>query len=169
MYGTEVSPTLISSITDAVSEEVKVWQSRPLDPIYPIICLEFGHALGKHRVERLMRAHGLRSVRSPQRYRYKTGKPSAVAPNKLQRQFTVPAPDQAWVTDITYLRTAEGWLYLAVVLDLFSRAVIGWSMKATLARELALDALLMAIWRRRPKTTVMTGSDSAASMVWRWP
>ena len=92
---------------------------------------EAGESVGKHRVERLMRAHGLRSVRSPQRYRYKTGKPSAVAPNKLQRQFTVPAPDQAWVTDITYLRTAEGWLYLAVVLDLFSRAVIGWSMKAT--------------------------------------
>ena len=120
---------------------------------------EAGESVGKHRVERLMRAHGLRSVRSPQRYRYKTGKPSAVAPNKLQRQFTVPAPDQAWVTDITYLRTAEGWLYLAVVLDLFSRAVIGWSMKATLARELALDALLMAIWRRRPKTTVMIHSD----------
>lgn len=120
---------------------------------------EAGESVGKHRVARLMRVHGLRSVRSPQRYRYRAGKPSAVAPNKLQRQFTVPEPNQAWVTDITYLRTAEGWLYLAVVLDLFSRAVIGWSMKSTLARELALDALLMAIWRRRPKTTVMIHSD----------
>lgn len=69
---------------------------------------ESGERVGKHRVVRLMRAHGLRSIRSPQRYRYRTGKPSAVAPNKLQRQFTVPASDLAWVTDITYLRTAEG-------------------------------------------------------------
>lgn len=63
------------------------------------------------------------------------------------------------MTDITYLRTWEGWLYLAVVLDLYSRQVIGWSMKPTLARELALDALLMAIWRRRPKGVVMIHSD----------
>ncbi|OQD06798.1 transposase, partial [Burkholderia cenocepacia] len=91
--------------------------------------IEAGERVGKHRVARLMRENGLRSVRSPQRRRYKTGKPSVVAPNRLQRQFTVPEPDHAWVTDITYLRTAEGWLYLAVVLDLYSRAVIGWSMK----------------------------------------
>ena len=120
---------------------------------------ESGERVGKHRVVRLMHAHGLRSIRSPRRYRYRTGKPSAVTPNKLQRQFTVPASDLAWVTDITYLRTAEGWLYLAVVLDLYSRAVIGWSMKPTLARELALDALLMAILRRRPKASVMIHSD----------
>ncbi len=97
-----------------------------------------------------MRKHGLRSVRSPPRRRYKGGKPAVVAPNRLQRQFNVEHPDRAWVTDITYLRTAEGWLYLAVVIDLYSRAVIGWSMKSSLARELAMDALLMAIWRRRP-------------------
>ncbi|HDB7619045.1 IS3 family transposase [Pseudomonas aeruginosa] len=121
--------------------------------------IEAGERVGKHRVARLMRENGLRSVRSPQRRRYKTGKPSVVAPNRLQRQFTVPEPDHAWVTDITYLRTAEGWLYLAVVLDLYSRAVIGWSMKPTLARELALDALLMAIWRRRPTRTVTIHSD----------
>jgi putative transposase len=121
--------------------------------------LEAGERIGKNRVARLMRLHGLRSVRSPQRRRYKGGKPSSVAPNRLQRQFTVAEPDQSWVTDITYLRTAEGWLYLAVVLDLYSRAVIGWSMKPTLARELALDALLMAIWRRRPKGAVLIHSD----------
>jgi putative transposase len=63
-------------------------------------------------------------VRTPRKRRY-GGKPAVVAPNRLQRQFTVEQPDQAWVTDITYLRTAEGWLYLAVVLDLYSRAVIG--------------------------------------------
>ena len=98
-------------------------------------------------------------MRSPQRRRYKTGKPSVVAPNRLQRQFTVSEPDQGWVTDITCLRTAEGWLYQAGGLDLYSRAVIGWSMKPTLARELALDALLMTIWRRRPTQTVTIHSD----------
>lgn len=77
----------------------------------------------------------------------------------MQRQFTVKQPDLAWVTDITYLRTAEGWLYLAVVIDLYSRAVIGWSMKSSLARELAMDALLMAIWRRRPTSEVVIHSD----------
>lgn len=121
--------------------------------------VEAGEKIGKHRVARLMREHGLRSVRSPQRRRYKGGKPAVVAPNRLQQQFSASAPDQSWVTDITYLRTAEGWLYLAIVIDLYSRAVIGWSMKSTLAKELALDALLMAIWRRRPKSSVVIHSD----------
>ncbi|WP_369068181.1 DDE-type integrase/transposase/recombinase, partial [Burkholderia gladioli] len=82
------------------------------------------------------------------------GRPSILAPNRLNRQFTVEAADRAWVTDITYLRTWQGWLYLAVVLDLYSRKVVGWAMKPTLARELVLDALLMAIVRRQPKQSV---------------
>ncbi|WP_199100294.1 IS3 family transposase [Dyella sp. ASV21] len=120
---------------------------------------EAGEHISRKRVERLMRKHGLRSVRSPLRRRYKAGKPAVVATNRLQRQFNVAHPDRAWVTDITYLRTAEGWLYLAVVIDLYSRAVIGWSMKSSLARELAMDALLMAIWRRRPEAGVVIHSD----------
>jgi putative transposase len=80
----------------------------------------------------------------------------------LQRQFTVAAPDRAWVTDITYLRTWQGWLYLAVVLDLYSLKVIGWSMKPTLARELVLDALLMAVWRRKPTQPVIVLSDQGS-------
>ncbi|MBD8880865.1 IS3 family transposase [Rhodanobacter sp. 7MK24] len=120
---------------------------------------EVGEHISRKRVERLMRKHGLRSVRSPLRRRYKGGKPAVVAPSRLQRQFNVAHPDRAWVTDITYLRTAEGWLYLAVVIDLYSRAVIGWSMKSSLARELAMDALLMAIWRRRPEAGVVIHSD----------
>ena len=72
-------------------------------------------------------------------------------------------PDRAWVTDITYLRTWQGWLtYLAVVLDLYSRKVIGWSMKPTLARELVLDALLMAVWRRKPAQPVIVHSDQGS-------
>ena len=77
--------------------------------------------------------------------------PSTTAPNRLQREFTVAQPDQVWVTDITYVRTHEGWLYLTVVIDLYSRAVEGWPMKATLAMELALDALMIAVGRGRPK------------------
>ena len=84
------------------------------------------------------------------------------APNRLQRQFTVGQPDQVWVTDITYIRTYEGWLYLAVVIDLYSRKVVGWSMKPRMATELVLDALTMAMWRRRPKAEVIIHSDQGS-------
>jgi putative transposase len=87
------------------------------------------------------------------------GRPSIVAPNKLQRQFTVAGPDRVWVTDITYIRTWQGWLYLAVVLDLYARKVVGWSMKPTIAKELVVDALLMAVWRRHPTSPVLVHSD----------
>ena len=68
------------------------------------------------------------------------------SPNLLKRQFDVVEPNTVWVTDITYIRTYEGWLYLAVVLDLFYRQVVGWSMKPQMTRDLAIDALLMAVW-----------------------
>jgi len=71
----------------------------------------------------------------------------------------VNAPDKVWVTDITYIRTWQGWLYLAVVLDLYARKVVGWSMKSTIAKELVLDALLMAVWRRKPTQKVVVRSD----------
>ena len=80
-------------------------------------------------------------------------------PNRLQRQFTVSRPDEAWVTDITYIRTWQGWLYLAVVIELFARKVVGWLMKPTLAKEVVLDALLMAVWRRRPTKPVIGHSN----------
>ncbi|OKP34761.1 transposase, partial [Aeromonas allosaccharophila] len=72
------------------------------------------------------------------------GKSTQAAPNTLARQFKVPAPNLSWVTDITYIRTQEGWLYLAVVLDLFSRQIVGWAMKSRMTADLAVDALLMA-------------------------
>ncbi|WP_265463424.1 DDE-type integrase/transposase/recombinase, partial [Aeromonas salmonicida] len=74
------------------------------------------------------------------------GKSPQAAPNTLARQFKVPAPNLSWVTDITYIRTQEGWLYLAVVLDLFSRQIIGWAMRPRMTADLAVDALLMAVW-----------------------
>lgn len=123
---------------------------------------EDGETCGKHRVARLMREHKLRALRTYKSPRYRYGKPDRLSPNTLDRQFTVEQPDTVWVTDITYIRTWEGWLYLAVVLDLYSRAVIGWSMKATLSRDIVLDALLMAVWRRRPKHNVLVHSDQGS-------
>ena len=79
---------------------------------------------------------------------------------RLARQFKVSEPNKVWVTEITYIRTYEGWLYLAVVLDLFSHQVIGWSMKPRVCSDLAIDAMLMAVWRRKPQQQVMIYSDS---------
>ncbi|TBT36362.1 IS3 family transposase, partial [Vibrio parahaemolyticus] len=81
-----------------------------------------------------------------------------ISANKLAREFNPTAPNQSWVTDITYIKTHEGWLYLAVVVDLFSRRVIGWSMKSRITKGLVLDALLMAIWRRSPSQKVLVHS-----------
>jgi putative transposase len=123
---------------------------------------EAGERCGENRVARLMARYRIRALRGYKKPRYQGGKPAVVVPNRLEQQFTTAGPDRAWVTDITYLRTHEGWLYLAVVLDLYSRMVVGWSMKTTLARELVIDALLMAVWRRRPKQPVLIHSDQGA-------
>jgi putative transposase len=132
---------------------------------------ELGESCGRHRVARLMRRAGLRSQtgyrRRPGKY---GGKPPVAAPNLLERRFNVTEPNKVWVTDITYIRTYEGWLYLAVVLDLFSRQIIGWSMKPQMTSDLAIDALLMAVWRRKPKQEVMIHSDQGSqysSTDWR--
>jgi putative transposase len=77
----------------------------------------------------------------------------------LDQKFDTAAPNKVWITDITYTRTQEGWLYLAVVLDLFSRQVVGWSMRSRIDSELAINALLMAVWRRNPKEKVVVHSD----------
>jgi putative transposase len=86
-------------------------------------------------------------------------KPSVLIPNILQRQFTVARPNKAWVTDITYIRTWEGWLYLAVVMDLFSRKIVGWSVSSTIHREVVLDAIIMAVRRRRPRQTLIHSDE----------
>ncbi len=122
--------------------------------------LEHGESVGKHRVARLMRELGLKGC-PKRRYQVTTdsGHGFKVAPNHLERDFTAAAPNQRWVADITYIRTGEGWLYLAVVLDLFSRAVVGWSMSHRITRDLVLKALLMALWRRRPSGDLLHHSD----------
>jgi putative transposase len=123
---------------------------------------EAGVRCGVKRVARLMQQAKLISIRGYRRPRYKSGKPAIASPNRLQQQFTVNQPDIAWVTDITYIRTYEGWLYVAVVIDLYSRSVVGWSMKPTMATEIVLDALLMAVWRRKPKRPVIIHSDQGS-------
>ena len=122
---------------------------------------EVGESCGKHRVFRLMCLAKLRSQTgySKRRPNHKSGKPSSFAPNRLEQQFDVDCPNVTWVTDITFIRTYEGWLYLAVVLDLFSRQVVGWSMSSRMQSDLVLSALLMAVWRRRPQQEVVVHSD----------
>ena len=123
---------------------------------------EDGVLCGEKRIARLMRQAQLRSVRGYKRPRFKVGMPTTTTPTRWQREFTVEHPDQVWVTDITYIRTHESWLYLTVMIDLYSRAVVGWSTNSTLAIELVLDAMMMAVWRRRPKTSVMIHSDQGS-------
>jgi putative transposase len=119
-----------------------------------------GRRCGRHRVARLMRIEGLQARRR-RRFRVTTqsrhGHP--IAPNVLARRFAVGAPDRVWAGDITYLPTREGWLYLAVLLDLGSRRVIGWAVRATLERELTLAALRMALTARRPAPGLLHHSD----------
>jgi putative transposase len=116
---------------------------------------EAGETCSKHRVARLMREHGLRALPGFRIRRGSVGKPSVLIPNLLQRQFSVSRPNKVWVTDITYVRTWQGWLYLAVVMDLFSRKIVGWSAGPTMQRELVLDAVLQAVRRRRVRGTLI--------------
>ena len=120
-----------------------------------------GEACGLHRIERLMRKQALRA--RPRRRRVPANaasqSPGVVSPNVLNRQFDAPAPNRKWVADFTYLWTAEGWLYIAAVIDLFSRRVVGWSMQATMTAQLVTDALIMAIWRRGKPEAVLHHSD----------
>ncbi len=124
----------------------------------------WGHRCGIHRVHRLMGRAEL--VARPRRRRlpFDTGpRPEqAIAPNILDRQFAAVRPNAKWAADFTYLWTAEGWLYVAVVLDLFSRRVVGWSMSAQMTAQLVTDAMLMAIWRRGPTSALLHHSDQGS-------
>src|ERR1039458_3862325 len=111
-----------------------------------------GIRVGKQRVQRLMKKHGIQA-RGKRRFRVATTDSRhylPVAPNVLDRKFIVAAPNQAWVGDLTYIATDEGWLFLAVVIDLFSRKVVGWSMRPDMQRDLVIDALEMSWFGRNP-------------------
>jgi putative transposase len=130
---------------------------------------EAGETCSKHRVARLMREQGLRALHGYRTRRWSIGKPAILIPNLLQRRFTVPRPNKAWVTDITYVRTWQGWLYLAVVMDLFSRKIVGWAARPTIHRELVLDAVLMAVRARRHRGTLIHSDQGTqyGSHAWR--
>lgn len=124
---------------------------------------DLGERCGKHRVHRLMRLEGLKAqVGYRQRPRPRGGKPSVIAPNRLEQRFDVTVPNTHWVTDITYLRTYEGWLFLAVVIDLFSRQVVGWATSPTQHADVVLRALLVAVWRRKPPHGLVLHSDQGS-------
>jgi putative transposase len=119
-----------------------------------------GKQVGRKRVARLMREEGIEGQRKrPFRVTTDSRHSHPVAANELKRNFTASAPNKVWVTDITYIRTREGWTYLAAILDLFSRRVVGWSMDSHLDRTLALDALGMALKTRCPEAGLVHHSD----------
>ena len=124
---------------------------------------DLGELCCPNRVARLARMAGVKAQigyrRRPGKY---GGKPSIAVDNTLDRQFDVIAPDTVWVTDITYIKTYEGFSYLAVVIDLFSRRVVGWAMQSRQTTDLVLQALLMAVWRRKPKGKVLIHSDQGS-------
>ena len=120
-----------------------------------------GVSCGLHRIERLMQVQGFRARPRRRRLPPDTGERSlaAVSSNVLDRQFEAERPNQKWIADFTYVWTAEGWLYVAAVIDLFSRRVVGWSMSAGMTAQLVTDALVMAIWRRGKPDALLHHSD----------
>lgn len=133
----------------------------------PRICRdlrEAGECVGENRVARLMRRAEIEALRRWKRRPVDEGvRPEcAIAGNVLDRDFEASAPNQKWVADFTYIDTAEGWLYLAVVLDLFSRRIVGWSMKPEMTAQLVMDALIMALWRRGKPEALLHHSDQGS-------
>ena len=123
--------------------------------------VESGECIGENRVARLMRRAGIEALRRKKRRPTDEGaRPEcAIAANVLERDFEAAGPNQRWVADFTYIDTAQGWLFLAVVLDLFSRRVVGWSMQDQMTSQLVMDALTMALWRRGKPGALIHHSD----------
>lgn len=121
---------------------------------------ERGYRIGLGRVERLRREHGIRA-RHKRRYKGTTDSKHSmpVAENLLARNFTPAVPNRVWTVDITYIHTGEGWLYLAIALDLFNREIVGWSIKPRMTAHIVTDALTMAVFRRKPGKGVIFHSD----------
>jgi putative transposase len=124
--------------------------------------LSEGQRCGLHRIERLMRQQALRARPRRRGLPKDRGERGAIAGNLLDRQFQADLPNQKWVADFTYIWTAEGWLYVAVVLDLFSRRAVGWSMQESMTSQLVADALMMAVWRRGKPVALLHHSDQGS-------
>lgn len=119
-----------------------------------------GESVGRHRVARIMRLNGWRA-RAAKKFKATTNSNHQlpVAPNLLQQNFLTDQPNKKWVSDITYVWTEEGWLYLAVVMDLYSRKVVGWALSERMTKQLVVDALQMAVWNRKPLKGLIIHSD----------
>jgi len=126
--------------------------------------LAWGYSCGRERVARLIRREGLHARQPRRRLPLDRGarQTSLLAPNALDRCFEAQRPNQRWVADFTYIWATEGWLYVAVVIDLYSRYVVGWSMKSQMTAELVTDALMMALWRRGPTAELLHHSDQGS-------
>lgn len=125
--------------------------------------LNEGYACGRHRIERLRRENGMESRRRKRFKRaYEAKNTLPAAPNRLAQRFTASAPNQVWVGDITFIPTRAGWLYLAVIIDLYSRKVVGWSMSPRATMELVSNALEMAAQRRRPAPGLIHHTDQGS-------
>jgi putative transposase len=120
-----------------------------------------GRGASRGRIERLMRRYGIRAIMArPRRVRTTDSRHDLpIAPNLIARDFTAAAPNRVWLADITYIPTAEGWLYLAAVMDLFSRKIVGWAMRDHMRVELVSSALTMAVRQQRPGTGLIHHSD----------
>ena len=152
--------TWLRSVVNAILGKVPGKTSRP--DTATRMAMDFSGG-PEHKVERLMRMNALRARPRRRGLPKDDGARSlAVAPNLLDRQFAAERPNQRWIADFTYIWTAEGWLYVAAVIDLFSRRVVGWSMKAEMTAQLVTDALVMAIWRRGRPDALLHHSDQGS-------
>ena len=150
MLGAKVRASFIASYRTYVAR--RVWHD----------LLAEGLSCGLHCVERLMRQQALKARPRRRGLPRDDGERSVIAGNVLDRQFTADAPNRKWVADFTYIWTAEGWLYVAAVIDLFSRRVVGWSMSDTMTAQLVTEALIMAIWRRGKPDALLHHSDQGS-------
>ena len=149
-----------AQLTEEIRQEFHAHHGRYGSPRLHAELHDQGRSISRKRVARLMSEAGLCAKRNRRRVLTTRQDPThAVAPNTLNRDFTAPEPNKKWVGDITYIPTAQGWLYLAVILDLYSRIVVGWSMSAKCGEELAESALEMALARRRPEAGLLHHSD----------
>ena len=143
-----------------VAEAFKAGKGRSGAPRITVDLAEAGHHHDRKTIAKSLKRQGLRA-RAAKRFKATTDSKHSlpVAPNLLEQDFTASAPDERWVGDITYLWTEEGWLYLAVVLDLYSRKVVGWAMDRRMKARLVCEALTMALWRRRPSPGLIMHTD----------
>jgi len=150
VLGTQVRQSFIRS--DRTYGARRVWHD----------VLALGLLCGLHRIERLMREQALRARPRRRGLPQDKGSRSVIADNVLDRQFQAEAPNQKWLADFTYIWTAEGWLYVAAVLDLYARRIVGWSMQESMTSQLVADALMMAVWRRGKPVELLHHSDQGS-------